>query len=54
MKLINTPVKLSRTPGGVRGMAPKLGQDTAEVLSEILGLTGEEIDKLKEENIVQG
>jgi CoA:oxalate CoA-transferase len=54
VKLINTPVKLSRTPGGIRGTAPKLGQDTSEVLSGILGLSEKEINKLKEEKVVQG
>lgn len=34
LRTIGTPVKLSRTPGGVRHRAPILGEHTAEVLSE--------------------
>jgi len=46
--LPNTPVKLSRTPGGVRGPSPDLGQHTDEVLRELLGLPDAEIGRLRE------
>jgi len=46
--LPNTPVKLSRTPGGVRGPSPLLGQDADEVLRELLGLGDAEIRRLRE------
>jgi len=46
--LPNTPVKLSRTPGGVRGPSPDLGQHTDDVLRELLGLPDEEIGRLRE------
>ena len=46
--LPNTPVKLSRTPGGVRGPSPDLGQHTDEVLHDLLGLSDEEIARLRE------
>jgi len=46
--LPNTPVKLSRTPGGVRGSSPDLGQHTDDVLRELLGLPDEEIGRLRE------
>lgn len=36
--LANTPVKLSLTPGGIRGTAPDMGQHSREVLGELLGL----------------
>jgi crotonobetainyl-CoA:carnitine CoA-transferase CaiB-like acyl-CoA transferase len=39
------PVKLSRTPGGVRQRAPRLGEHTREILAEI-GLTAAAIDQL--------
>ncbi len=48
----NTPVKLSRTPGSVDEPAPELGEHTAEILSRWLGMTEEEIQALKRENIV--
>jgi CoA:oxalate CoA-transferase len=46
--LPNTPVKLSRTPGGVRGSSPDLGQHTDDVLHELLGLPDAEIGRLRE------
>jgi crotonobetainyl-CoA:carnitine CoA-transferase CaiB-like acyl-CoA transferase len=36
--LANTPIKLSLTPGGIRGTAPDMGQHSREVLGELLGL----------------
>ena len=50
--LPNTPVKLSRTPGGVRGPSPLLGQDADEVLRELLGLDDAEIGRLREEGAI--
>jgi CoA:oxalate CoA-transferase len=46
--LPNSPVKLSRTPGSVRGPSPGLGQHTDEVLRELLGLPDAEIGRLRE------
>jgi formyl-CoA transferase len=43
--------KLSRTPGGHRRNAPRLGQDTDTVLGE-MGLTAEQIALLRERGIV--
>jgi CoA:oxalate CoA-transferase len=45
--LPNTPVKLSRTPGGVRSASPLLGHDTDEVLRDLLGLDDGEIGRLR-------
>jgi formyl-CoA transferase len=45
--------KLSVTPGGHRRNAPRLGQDTDDVLRE-LGLTPEQIEGLKQRGIVAG
>jgi formyl-CoA transferase len=45
--------KLSSTPGAHRRNAPRLGQDTDDVLRE-LGLTAEQIDGLKRSGIVAG
>lgn len=44
--LVNTPVKLSRTPGGIRGSSPDMGQHTRDVLRDLLGLAEGEIDEL--------
>ena len=46
LPLVNTPVKLSRTPGGVHGTSPDMGQDTRRILSERLGLDHSDIDRL--------
>ncbi len=51
--LINTPVKLSRTPGGIKGTSPDMGQHTREVLSELLGLDGAAIDELVAGEVVR-
>jgi CoA:oxalate CoA-transferase len=50
--LANTPVKLSRTPGGIKGTSPSLGQHTDETLRSLLGLSDEEIARLRESGVV--
>lgn len=52
VRVINTPVKLSRTPGGVERAAPDLGQDTYDILAELLDMTEEEIDSLGQAGII--
>ena len=54
LKLPDTPVKLSRTPGGIRGPSPALGQNTYEVLSSLLGLSAEELDELAATGVIVG
>ncbi len=46
-----TPVRLSRTPGGIRHRAPLLGEHTEEILVE-LGYTLDEIHTLRDEGVV--
>jgi len=48
----NFPVKFSETRAGVRTGAPLLGEHTEEVLSSLLGMTGEEIQRLREERVI--
>jgi CoA:oxalate CoA-transferase len=50
--LANTPVKLSRTPGGIKGTSPALGQHTDETLRSLLGLSDEEIGGLRERAVI--
>ena len=45
--------KLSRTPGSHRRNAPRIGQDTDDVLLE-MGLSPEQIQQLKAQGIVVG
>jgi len=54
LRIPDTPVKLSRTPGGIQGPPPAIGEDTDGVLSELLGLTGDEIARLRERGVVFG
>ena len=51
--LVNTPVKLSRTPGGIRGSSPDMGQHTRAVLDELLGVDDATVDDLLARDIVQ-
>lgn len=48
----NTPVKLSRTPGGVKGLPPDVGEHTEEILTGWLGLTLDEVRRLEEAGVV--
>lgn len=48
----NVPVKLSETPGAVRGLAPLMGQHTREIARELLGLSDEEISQLEADQVL--
>ena len=52
VKLVSTPVKLSRTPGTVDRLSPELGEHTQQVLEEALGLTPEQVEALRREGVV--
>lgn len=47
IKMPGVPIKLFKTPGSVETAAPLLGQHSAEILAELLGLTEEEVVELK-------
>src|SRR5262249_41725590 len=40
-------VRLSDTPGRIRSPAPRLGEHTEQVLTDLLGIAPEEIDQLR-------
>jgi CoA:oxalate CoA-transferase len=44
LTISNSPLKLSRTPAGIRGGPPVVGADTRDVLASLLDLTDAEID----------
>jgi len=44
LRISNSPIKLSRTPAGVRGGPPVIGRHTREVLAGLLGLSEAEVD----------
>ncbi len=48
VRMVGPVVRMSETPGAVRRAAPLLGQHTAEVLRERLGLDDAEIDRLRD------
>ena len=50
--LVNTPVKLSRTPGAVDALSPALGEHTDAVLAQWLGMTPAEIAALRADSVV--
>lgn len=52
VRLVNSPIKLSRTPAKIQGTAPDMGQHTNEVLASLLGLSQEAINELIDKNIV--
>jgi crotonobetainyl-CoA:carnitine CoA-transferase CaiB-like acyl-CoA transferase len=53
IKMQNVFPKLSSTPGSVRWTGPeKLGEHTEQVLTELLDLTPEQIEKLRSSGIV--
>lgn len=51
VKAPGIPVRLSKTPGQVKSLAPELGQHTEEVLIDILGYSWEDIGKLREQGV---
>jgi len=50
--LVGSPIRLSDTPVQYRTAPPQLGQDTRQVLSEVLGLSQEAIDGLEKQGVL--
>ena len=48
---MSNPLRMSASPTNLRA-APLLGQHTAEVLAADLGLTGPELDALRDEGAI--
>lgn len=46
------PIKLSETPGQIDAPAPNLGEHTSEVLKDLLKLTAEEVNQLKQDGVL--
>lgn len=47
------PIRLTRTPGGIREAAPVLGADTDAVLSEVTGFSTERVQQLREAGVLR-
>ncbi len=52
LRVTNTPIKLSRTPGLVDRPSPELGEHTEEVLNTLLGLGQEQILSLRQSCVI--
>ncbi len=52
VKVVNTPFKFSRSQCRIGQTAPDLGRHAEEILTGLLGISREEINRLKEERIV--
>jgi formyl-CoA transferase/CoA:oxalate CoA-transferase len=52
MTVLGTPIKLSETPGAIRTAPPSLGEHTARVLVDDLGLTEAHVDALRAQGAV--
>ena len=52
VKLVGPVAKLSSAPEALAGPAPLLGQHNMEVLTEMLGYTSEEVDRLEREGVL--
>ena len=52
VKMFGSPLKFSKTPADIRGYAPFLGEHNREVISSMLGYSGEQIDELYRKDIL--
>ncbi len=52
VKVVGNPVSFSETPVKVDGHAPQFGQHTEEVLLDVCGYTWEQIEELKNEEVI--
>ncbi|SDM02916.1 CaiB/BaiF CoA transferase family protein [Halarsenatibacter silvermanii] len=52
VEVTGSPFKLSKTPGEVETHAPKLGEHNEEVLTELLDYSQQEVEKLKENEVL--
>ncbi len=52
LTVANVVPRLSETPGAINHLGPELGNATQRILGEELGLSREELEKLKEEGVI--
>jgi len=45
-------IKMSETPGAIRTLGPEIGQHTDDVLVELLGLSGDDLARLRAEQVI--
>ena len=46
------PIKLSKSPGNIKSISPKIGEHNEEVYIKLMGLSPEEFDQLKKNSII--
>ncbi len=51
-EVVNSPFKFSRTPGRVEGGAPGLGEHTAAVLQDLLGMSADAVAQLRQDHVI--
>ncbi len=51
-QVANTPFRLSGSTTGPAGASPRLGEHTRQVLEELLGLSGQELDSLRSNGVI--
>lgn len=51
-RVVNSPFKFSRSPYKVERASPELGEHTSEVLNRLLGMTRDEIARLRDSGVV--
>jgi CoA:oxalate CoA-transferase len=52
VRIANSPLRLERTPGWIRGRPPRLGEHTEEVLRDLLAMSEQEIQDLRQEGVL--
>ena len=52
-RIVGTPMKFSRTPCAIRKAGPELGEHTDEVLTELQGLSEDELKRLREDEVIE-
>lgn len=52
LRMPDTPLRFSRSEAGIKGPAPGMGEHTAEVLEELLGVTAEDVSALEARGVV--
>jgi crotonobetainyl-CoA:carnitine CoA-transferase CaiB-like acyl-CoA transferase len=52
INIVGSPLRLSETPGEVYAPAPRLGEHTESILTNLLKLPPAEIEGLKKEGVI--
>jgi len=50
--LLNPWIRMSGTPTSIRSESPAIGQQTDEILTTVLGLSGGDVAQLREQKVV--